>query len=341
MRKRTWISLAIVTAVVAALLATVYLRKNAPPEVTRLLPEADAIVFLNLKPLRTLTAFSQHPVAHAADYQAFIDATGIEFERDLDQAAFAIHRMADPNGPNGPVAYSEIFHGRFSSPRLTAYLAAQKGDVEHYAGHDIYSMPHEGRTVRIAVLGYDLVAVSNTPTAEQIHSMIDRYHSDASPFSGDTLLSQHYSDVPLLSESWGIGQIGLPFATGRQFQVFGLPLPLPINSTFIASVRYVGALHFRLEQIAPTATAARQSVEIAKFALGLLRSSQITTDPQDEAAQDWNTLLNSTTVEQKGNRAILRAVVPTHLLHELTSPAETSSDKPGVTNAPGSNSAPQ
>lgn len=317
MRRRTWVSLAVVLAIIVALAVTVYLRKNAPPEVTRLLPEADAIVYFNVKPLRALTKFDQHPVAHDADYQAFIDATGIVFERDLDQAAFAIHRMADPNGPNGPVAYSEVFQGHFDGPRLTAYLAAQAADSDSYAGHDIYSIQHDGRTVRVAILGYDLVAVSNTPTAEQIHSMIDRYHSAASPFSGDTLLSRYYSDVPLLSEAWGIGAIGLPFASGQRFQIFGFQLPLPVDTTFIASIRYLGAIHLQLEEIAPSPDAAKNSVGMANLVLGMLRSAQVTSGSQDASAQDWSTLLQSTKVEQKGNRAILRAVIPTSLVRSL------------------------
>ncbi len=319
MRRRTWVSLAVVVAVIVALAVTVYLRKNAPPEVARLLPEADAVVYINAKPLRALTRFSQHPVAHDPGYQAFINATGIEFERDLDQAAFALHRMANPTGPNGPVAYSEVFQGHFDGPRLTEYLKAQGGRIERYAGHDIFSIPHEGRNVRVTILGYELVAVSNTPTAEQIHSMIDRYHSAASPFSGDTLLSRYYSDVPLLSEAWGIGAIGLPFASGEQFHLFGLPLSLPVNSTFVASARYLGAIHLRLEQIAPSPDAAKESAELAKFALKLLRSTQITTGPDNATAQQWNALLRSTTVEQKDNRAILRAVVPIDLVRNLLS----------------------
>jgi hypothetical protein len=328
MHRRTWISLAVVLAIVAALLATVYLRKNAPPEVARLLPEADAIVYFNVKPLRTLTRFDQHPVAHDPGYQAFIDATGIEFESDLDQAAFAIHRMANPNGPNGPVAYSEVFRGHFNGTRLTDYLRAQANGIEQYAGHDIYSISHQGRTVRVVVLGYDLVAISNTPTAEQIHSMIDRYHSAASPFSGDTLLSQHYSDVPLLSEAWGIGQIGLPFTSEQGFQIFGLTIPLPVDSTFIASVRYLGAIHLRLEEIAPTTDEAKESVGTANLALRLLRSVQVTSGSQDDTAKDWNALLYSTTVEQKGNRAILRAVVPTSLVHSLLAAKNASGNIP-------------
>lgn len=317
MRKRTWISLAVVIAILGALAVAVYLRKKAPPEVARLLPEADAIVYFNLKPLRQLTKFDQHPVAHAPDYQAFINATGIEFERDLDQVAFAVERMPDPNGPNGPVAYSEAFEGRFDGPRLTAYLSAQAASTERYAGHDIYSIPHQGRTVRVALLGYDMVAVSNTPSPEQIHSMIDRYHSGASPFNGDTLLSKYYSNVPLLSQAWGIGALGTPFASGRRFRVFGLPLPLPVDSTFIASLRYLGDIHFRLEEIAPSPNAAKQTVAVANFALGMLRSAQVTDGAQDSSAKDWNTLLRNTTVRQKGNRAILRAVAPVGLVRNL------------------------
>lgn len=319
MRRRTWTSLAVVALAIAALIIIVALRKKAPPEVARLLPEADAIVYFNVKPLRTLTRFDQHPVTHDAEYQAFIDATGIEFERDLDQAAFAIHRMADPNGPNGPAAYSEVFEGHFDGSRLAAYLAAHSSSIGPYAGHDIYSIPQEGRTVRVTILGYDLVAASNAPTAEQIHSIIDRYHSAASPFSGDTLLSRYYSDVPLLSQAWGIGALGLPLASDKQFHLFGLPLPLPVDATFIASIRYLGTIHFRLEEIAPSPQAAKKSVELATVVLRLLRATQISADSQDQAAQDWTNLLRSAVVEQKANHAIVRAEVPMRLVRSLLS----------------------
>lgn len=332
MRRRSWLSLAVVLAVVAALIATVYLRKNAPPEVARLLPEADAIVYFNMTPLRALTAFDRHPVAHDPDYQAFIDATGIEFERDLDQVAMAVHRLADPTGPNGPVAYSEVFRGHFNVPRLTAYLAAQAATIDPYAGHNVYSIPHAGRTVRVVILGYDLVVVSNAPTAEQLHSMIDRYHSAASPFSGDTLLSRYYSDVPLLSEAWAIGQLALPFASGGKLSLFGLPLPIPASAPFIASVRYMGAIHLRLMEIAPSPAAAKQSAELANLALGLLRSAQVTTGAQTAHAQDWTKFLQSTKVEQQGNRAILRAVIPIRLMRDLMAARKSASTAAQVQN---------
>jgi hypothetical protein len=327
-RRRTWITVAIILAVLAALAVAVYLRKKAPPEAARLLPEADAIVYFNLKPLRALTHFDQHPVQHDPDYQAFINATGIQFERDLDEAAFAIHRMADPNGPNGAVAYSEIFVGRFNGPRLTRYLATLAADTENYAGHTIYRIPHEGRNVRVALLGYDMVAVSNTPTPEQMHSMIDRYHMAALPFSGPTLLAQHYPDVPLLSQVWGIGKIGLPFADGHHLQLFGMPLPLPADTTFIASVRFLGSLRLRIEEIAPTDSSAQASTQVANFAIKFFLSG-LTDSASSDATQgrtlaDLGTFLRSATVQQKGNRAILRAVIPISMLEDLAASVKST-----------------
>lgn len=331
MRRRTWISLAVAVAVVVALLVTVDLRKHAPPEVARLLPEADAMVYFNLVPIRAVTRFDQHPVAHSPEYQAFIQATGIELERDLDQAAFALHQMADPTGPNGPVAYSEVFAGHFDGRRLSSYLAAHSAQTEHYAGHDIYDLPHEGRTVRVVLLGYDLVAASNAPTPEQIHSIVDRYHAGASPFNGDTLLSTHYHEVPLLSQAWAIGAIGLPFASGRHFQAFGLPLPIPVDSTFIASLRLLGSAHLRLEEIAPSRRAAKLSVGMANLALGLMRSAQVTSG-SDTMAADWNAVLASAKVQQEGNRAVVKANVPYRLVRGLLSSKGNgggASDTPG------------
>ena len=106
--------------------------------------------------------------------------------------------------------------------------------------------------MRVAQLGYDTVAASNMPTAEQIHSMLDRYRAAASPFSGSSLLAARYRDVPLLSSAWGIGHIGLPFSENGRITVMGLQLPLPEDTTFVASLQYRGAVRLRVEEFAPT-----------------------------------------------------------------------------------------
>jgi hypothetical protein len=313
--RRTKLSITIVLIVLLLLAGAIYLRKEAPPEAARLLPESDGIVYFNLRPLRSATHFDQHPVEHSPDYQHFIDATGIQFERDLDEAAFALHRMANSRGPNGSMAFSEVFVGHFDGRRLAQYLSSVAASEESYAGHTIYSIASEGRTVRVVLLGYDVVAVSNTPSTEQIHSMIDRYRTAALPFSGSSLLSKRYSQVPLLAIAWGIGQIGAPLAEGGA-RVMGLRLPLPVDSTFIASLTWIGKVHLRVEEIAPDDGAAADTTESLQTILVLVKSMVNTAGGQSEDA-DTRALINSVSVERHRNQAVLTATIPTSLLQRF------------------------
>lgn len=320
--RRTRFSIAIVVIVLLLLAAAIYLRKEAPPEAARLLPESDGIVYINLRPLRSAMHLEQHPVTHSPEYQKFIDATGIEFERDLDDAAFALHRMPDPHGPNGAVAFSEVFVGHFDGRRLAPYLASLATSQEVYAGHTIYNIPSEGRTVRVVLLGYDIVAVSNTPSPEQIHSMIDRYRTAALPFAGSSLLSKHYAQVPLLSIAWGIGQIALPLGKAGGVRVMGLRIPVPVEATLIASLTWVGHVHLRVEEIAPTERSAADTTESLQTVLTLIKSMENSgvIQPTD---QQTRALVNSISIERNGERAILTATIPTSLLqHWLASPED-------------------
>ena len=119
MHKRTRRTLIVVTGVVALLAVAIFLRSKAPPEAARLLPESDGIIYINLKPVRTFLHKDLKPPQRVPEYQQFVDATGVDWERDLDSAAIALHRMPDPNGPNGPVAYSMVLTGKLTGKRLT------------------------------------------------------------------------------------------------------------------------------------------------------------------------------------------------------------------------------
>ena len=326
MRKRTRYSLLLMLALVVALAVAVYLRQKAPPEVARLLPESDAIIYANLKPLRLATHFDKTVVKRSPEFQQFIDATGIVPERDLDEMAFALHRMDDPRGPNGPVAYSEVFSGRFDGDRLGRYLDSIATARETYAGHVIYTIPvgeasaGGGRQLRVTQLGYDTVAASNMPTTEQIHSMLDRYRAAASPFSGSSLLSARYRDVPLLSSAWGIGHVGLPFSENGHVTVLGLQLPLQEDSTFIASLQYRGTVRLRIEEIAPTEADAAKSAEMLSTLLGVFRSIQRAQQgvPTEAAMKQ---AIDSLKIEQHKDRAILTGNIPMTLVKQLAAPA--------------------
>jgi hypothetical protein len=286
------------------------------PGATKLLPEADALLYLDIAPLRRATHFDRAPIARSPEFQQFIDATGIVPERDLDAVSFALHSMADPHGPNGPVAYSEIFVGRFDNLRLARYLATIANAQETYSGHIIYAIPSDGRTLRVAQLDAHTVAASNCPTPEQIHAILE-HHSRGTWFSsGPSLLASHFGDVPILSSAWAIGQIGLPFAENGRITVMGLGLPLASDTRFIASLRYTRSLHLRVEEISPDALEARQTAEQLTSLLSLVRGLEPVPSrtPGDRAMRE---LTSAITIEQEKDRAVLKADLPDSLLREL------------------------
>ena len=345
LRRRTLIPLLIALVVLAALGVAFYLRAKAPPEAARLLPESDAIVFVHLKEVRALTHFDEAAEPRSPELQHFIDATGIVPERDIDAAALALHRVPDvippaeswPAGKGarrdpqpghspraghgtapGPAAQlyaSEVFVGRFDGQRLQHFLQTSASARETYAGREIYSIPVDGQTVRVAQLSYDTIGASNMPTAEQLHSMLDRSRASALSNSGSSLLAAYFPHVPLLSQAWGIGHIGLPFSQDGYISVLGLKLPLPEDTDLVATLGYNralqlragGSVHLRIEEFAPDEAAASSTVETLTTVLGLLRgigNAQPSHDPPGSAVRS---LLNSVELEHHRNVALLNA----------------------------------
>jgi len=209
-----------------------------------------------------------------------------------------------------------VLVGKITGNRLNGWLDAHSTSRESYSGHTVYSIPSEGRTVRVAQIGYDMVAVSNTPTPEQIHSMLDRHRTAAWPFAGSTLLNQHFHEVPLLSLAWGVGQIGLPFSESGAIKVFGFSLPLESDSIVIASLRWTGSLHLRVEEIAPSdEVAARQAAALAT----LVTVARGFTVPlgKNAANNGLKELLATAEVTQKRNRMIVTATLAPSLFSSL------------------------
>jgi hypothetical protein len=327
MSRRTRRTLLIVAAVLLLLVLAIFLKSKAPPEAARLLPESSGIVYLNLTPFRAFLHGDIQTPGHDPEYQAFVDATGIDWERDLDQAAIALHRMPDPNGPNGPVAYSMVFIGKLTGQKLNAWLDSHAASRETFAAKTIYNIPSSGRTVRVCQIGYDMVAVSNTPTPEQIHSIIERRRAAALPFSGSSLLDRHYHDVPLLSLAWGVGQIGLPFSQSGAMSFLGFQLPLPADSTFVASLapalpitrtlHLQGALKLRVEEIAKNeATAMGQATDLNSIITLFQQISGPLADNFSNKA--FKELLQTAAVSRRGERVVITATVTPSLFADET-----------------------
>src|SRR3984957_18580614 len=157
MHRRTRRTLLILAAVLVLLAVAVFLRSKAPPEAARLLPESDGILYVNLKPIRAFMSRKMKPPQRVPEYEEFVEATGVDWERDLDQVAVALHRMPDPKCPHGPVAYSMVLVGNLTGKRFNTWLESHAAARESYAGHTIYSVPSEDRTVRVAQIGYDMI----------------------------------------------------------------------------------------------------------------------------------------------------------------------------------------
>ena len=338
MHRRTRRTLWILVAVLLLLALAIFLRSKAPPEAARLLPESDGILYINLKPVRAFLHKDLKPPSRVPEYQQFVDATGIDWERDLDQVAIALHRMPDPNGPNGPVAYSMVLVGKLTGKRLNDWLDAHAASRESYDGHTIYSIPSEGRTVRVAQIGYDALAVSNTPTPEQIHSMLDRHRTAAWPFAGSTLLNQHYHEVPLLALAWGVGQIGMPFSERGAISIFGLSLPLEDDSIIVASATpalslngsLAGSLDLKVEEIAATdEVAARQAASLAT----LVSVAREFTAPlaANTANNGLKQILENAKVIANRNRVVVTATLTPSLLASL---AQGETAQPASSPAP-------
>ena len=142
--------------------------------------------------------------------------------------------------------------------------------------------------------------------------------------------TSRYRDVPAFSSAWAIGRIGLPFSDRGYISVFGLQLPLPEDTTFVASLRYLGTLHLRIEQIAPTDADAARATGTLSTLLNLFRSVQQAQTQLQPHVSDaaFREMTDSMKIEQHKDRAVLTANIPLELVKQLTSPATETQPQP-------------
>jgi hypothetical protein len=322
--RRTFpIALAVVI-VAAALTLAVQLRKHAPPEPARLLPGADAFLYADFGWVRKLSAKALPAVSHDPEYERFIEDTGIQFERDLDAVAFAVHYpLCWPGGGTGGSApeprFSEVFVGKFNGERLAAYLKRTAQSVENYNSVDIFSIPVEGRTFRVAVLSVDAVAASNHDDPNVIRGMVDRSRRLASPFGGPAFLRRYYKYVQLASPVWMVARVE---PQAPQFRGWSSVFPKPADLVVSASYNPLhlplraGALHLRAEAWAGSNDDARNIAEKLNLFLSMFHNAETSVgSPGNDA--DVKALFDSLQVRQEESRAVVYAMVPTGVFRKL------------------------
>src|SRR5208283_1747354 len=100
-------------------------------------------------------------------------------------------------------------------------------------------------------------------------------------------------------------------------------LPLPEDSTFVASLRVgLGALHLRIEQLAPTEQDAARSASALDSLLNIFQAIQPKIEAQSGEAdnQAMREFTSSIQIEQHKERAVLTANVPLELMKKLVTP---------------------
>ncbi|MGA2336698.1 MAG: hypothetical protein WA383_07040 [Terriglobales bacterium] len=338
MRIRRRLLIPLIVLLIAAVVALiVVLRMHAPPEAARLLPGADGFLYINLKWIRTFNATGQlPPVSREPEYQKFVEETGFQFERDLDQAAFAIHYPQSwGNGIAGSASeprFSEVFVGKIDFGRLTAYLRKLSSSIDDYRGFEIYNIPLEGRTVRVVILSYDSVAVSNHPNPGVIRGMLDRSRKLASPFGGPWLLRKFYGKVPLASLCFAIlrvqpGEMSSLGGLGSWSLLFSKP------AVAVISARYLRALRLRAEAFTDSEKDAQAITEKTAAFLSIFHAAESSVGTQGTDA-DVKTFFDSLKVEQSGDRAILTATVPPGFIMKVLKEAPPAATPPTETPAP-------
>jgi hypothetical protein len=280
-------------------------------------------------------------VSHAPEYERFISETGFQFERDLDEAAFAVHYPASwPGGGTGGSApeprFSEVLVGKFQSERLTSYLRKIAQSVENYHSVDIFTILVEGRSLRAAVLSADSVAASNLEDPAVIRGIVDRSQRLASPFGGPSLLRQYYKHVQLSSLAWVVARIEPKVPqSGALNALFARPTTVVVSGSSLSPLHPLSgvlrpdAVRLRAEAFTENSEDARGIVDKANVFVALTHSAETSvgthgTDP------DVKAFFDSLQVRQDGDRAVLTASLPLGFMRKMLTGSAPDMGESGV-----------
>ena len=138
--------------------------------------------------------------------------------------------------------------GKIDGVRLRAYLHQLATQVENDGSVEIYSIPLEGRTLRVAILGPDTVAASNQPGPQVIRGIVARSRKLASP-SG---VPRSYGNItngfhfPVCHSAAWSGPSSRSSPPDRATAPMSLSTLFTQPAVVVASARYyLGNIHFR------------------------------------------------------------------------------------------------
>ena len=333
MRRKPLI-LALLLGVVAAVGWLLYSRSQTAPVAARLLPEGEVLIYANLVPVHLADLSKSKPVQIEGDYQTFIEQTGIQIERDLDEVAMSRRETADGRDTES----AEVFAGRFDEKRLQGYLEKISSLRENYRERTVYAIPHEGRNVRVCLLGNARVAVTNMASSDAMHEMIDaslkqqagRQLAGKLP-DGPSLLQLYYRQVPVGSLGWVVART--PSGSRAPQMPNGMSFDFLQNTVTVASLRFTGDLLVRADVLAASEKEAKRVVEAATAFLFIYQSAAQSLNPRG-ADVDVNSAINSIQVHQEKSVAVFNATLSPRFLKKLVSQAQSEATAPEPSPSP-------
>jgi hypothetical protein len=317
LRRKLLIS-AILLVCLGAIVFFVWQRAVRPPAAVRLLPEGEVLLYANLQPLHLLQINKNQPVQIEGDYPDFMDQTGIQPERDLEQVAMS--RRSTPDGKD--TESSEIFAGKFDQQRLQGYLEKISSRSEAYSKHTIYTVPHEGHLVRVSILDARRVAVTNMESPEPMRGIID---ASQHPPRGPSLLHDYYSRVPATALAWAI--VRTPANSKAVELPNGPSFDFLQDTVTVAWLRYQGDAIVQAHVIAPTDSGAKHVADSITAFLWMLQSVSQSLNPRG-SDPDVKGAFDSIQVGQNKNVAVVTATLSQRMLKKLVTEAQPVSTAP-------------
>ena len=297
--------------ILGAIVVALLLRKRAAPDAARLLPNADAILYVNLEPIRLLTDLGKHPPKIVNRSMRSSSS-----RPDSNLNAISIARLW-PFTTHKP---RKILRKRLVTARSCRrirqaarqqYLRKLAKTVERYNDFDFTSFPSKAVRCAWSCWGRHGCRFQHRGRG-RIHGMVDRYKQAALPFAGPELVHDYYARVPLGSVVWTVARILLTSAPQDRSELL---LPgswsslLPRGSVVIASARPLNEVHLRALVITKSETEARNFSERVNAFLALFKTIDISLDGGGPDP-DVKKAFDSFAIHQDKNEAVLTASVP-------------------------------
>lgn len=308
MKRRKLLFVALFFVAAAAIGLVAYRWIAPPPRAVRLLPEGNFLLYVNFSPLHFLDLGQFTANQTDPEYQDFVKETGFHFEKDLDTLAISQRNPGDFDSES-----AAIFTGNFDQARLTEYLKKLSSGTELYADKTVYLIQHDRHTVRACLVSADTVAVTNMPSSEPMHGIIDR--SRGSYFSkGPYLAESHYHDIPFASLVWAI--LRVPQGKGAIELPGGITLDFLQNTTAVVSVRYTGSIRLRADLFSQNEADAAHVKEAANTFVAFARSFAESENPGGPD-KDVKAAFDSIQVQQNGKQTVITMVIPQEFVNKM------------------------